>query len=733
MNRPPEADYRYPGANDGIQMLHVPQHPVSPYRDLNNDYENDGHSGDISSASSANNYHHVGSFYHQPPPQISSFQDQLLQTKNHSDVKVEAQNPTHLVVSRWPQAPITLHRPVKMTIFSLTGDVILLFIWIALVIFAVAVARSNGESRENVIFGQSLDQASIIIPTFFPIFFAATVGRCIKLISLYRVEQGERLGVLDRLVGSTTMMGTLITAMTMWSASVLTIILFIIWALSPLGGQASTRAFHWEANMTTTPVSFAYLSSNNTWNIPGPSSDRVYYISPPNSMFLSTLVSPQDSTDQPMDLWGNVKIPSIEAVAKTKTLGQDGWYDLGNGTNLTTADYSSLIGVPVRRSDAYNASSRWNLETSYWTLDCPKVGQLSVLNAQSGRNISNAGLYWEGDQDVRFNYSEKAIFNIYSYRDRNISLSMRSPDLKPRRIVFLMADWYTTVADCFIQTTYVETQVTCRQKSCAATKIRSSTKPNLPSRNYTGLDDELLKNPPGGSPYFEDLASSIPGRLAYPSVLTTYLGRMLGIDTQIGTAGGGGVRDFGNQSSTRIPEFSFFLSQVLNTYWIASSGANYVLDPSGADYSFYPGVPAWAQSESSQIKINFENTTEGVFWTEEPVFICSNPWLALLFVAILVPLVACLMNVGLAAYFIRGPHLAMNFSTMTRDNPYVGVPAGGSALSDETRGNRLRNVWVRFGDVKDSDEVGHLALGIVDDGQGGGTRRLGGDKGRLYE
>ncbi|KAK4231901.1 hypothetical protein QBC38DRAFT_525683, partial [Podospora fimiseda] len=255
-------------------------------------------------------------------------------------------------------------------------------------------------------------------------------------------------------------------------------------------------------------------------------------------------------------------------------------------------------------------------------------------------------------------------------------------------------------------------------------------------------------NPPGRSPYLEDLTNSLPaaasGQWQSPSVLSRYISLMIGLPPKT-TFVMSTWFDFGRFAEEHPDKYFFFLSQALNTYWIAISGGDYVLELSGANYS--SDIPAWVVGPKvlphdknlyvdDNVKINF-GTAQGVLWSEESVFTVWKLWLILLFISIIIPLVACMMNLWLTLRIIKGPHLAMNFSTLTRDNPFVmrglGVGSGGSALSDEDRGELLRDLRIRFGNVRGKEEVGHVGIGMVDGGGGRGRRRLGRYKGRLYE
>ncbi|KAK4161712.1 hypothetical protein QBC43DRAFT_336965 [Cladorrhinum sp. PSN259] len=628
----------------------------------------------------------------------------------------------------WPHQPQLLKRFTSSTVFSVLGDLFLFCAWTAVLFFAAAIERSNGHSQGNLPFSEkALSQGKTVIPTLFPILFAATVGRCLKLISMYRVEQGERLEVLDRLLGSTTFMGTFITAITMvsLSATAMTIALFLIWALSPLGGQAAFRSFYWQANNTETPATFPYLGSNNTYNIPYFNSGRKFEIARVNALFSGSILGSRNSIDSSMDLWGNIKIPAIEALAERGTVpDSDGWYD---ALNTTTTDYSSLLGIPVRRDSAVdNMLSRFVLETSYWTLQCSRIGVGELGSVITDEKMT---------ESLPLNYTTNGALKMYTNRAVDVQLLRDSPTLEARRIVFDMAYWDHITADCRIQTTYVETEVTCKKRECTASRVRQSQKKHA-SQNYTFLDEEDGYR--DNMPYFTGLVDALLGRTYYPSILTSYIARTLGVEPFAGTEPNTGSSNFWAKYVIKLRtvihdtpnDFIFLFAQLLNTYWMAASGTNYVLD-GGVSGNYTAGAVPTLQH--TQKFVNFENATAAV-WSGEPIFTYSKSWLAFLFIAALVPLIACIANIILTCWLIRGPPLAMNFSTLTRDNLYIKIPPNGSALSDSDRGKMLKSIRLFYGDVAADERVGHVAIAIADsDSNGNETRKLGRGRQRIYD
>ncbi len=74
----------------------------------------------------------------------------------------------------------------------------------------------------------------------------------------------------------------------------------------------------------------------------------------------------------------------------------------------------------------------------------------------------------------------------------------------------------------------------------------------------------------------------------------------------------------------------------------------------------------------------------------------------------------------------------MNISSLaTRHNPYVQLPDGGTYLSAATRARLLKDIEIRFGDVRKRSDTGKLALGHLDMKDKHRIRRV--RDGRLYE
>ena len=134
-------------------------------------------------------------------------------------------------------------------------------------------------------------------------------------------------------------------------------------------------------------------------------------------------------------------------------------------------NYARIItrfaGIPIKTlSTGGNLS--FNLETSYWYLDCP------VLDHVPDPQLSNDSAWFQG-QNINILSSEH---NTYSSIPRALQLQTYSNNEDGEA---------TTRAACNLTTSYVEGQVFCESKDCAVIAIRRS---NLPhnSTNISSVD-----------------------------------------------------------------------------------------------------------------------------------------------------------------------------------------------------------------------------------------------------
>jgi ABC-type multidrug transport system fused ATPase/permease subunit len=147
-----------------------------------------------------------------------------------------------------------------------------------------------------------------------PILFATVIGRASRACLVWRLELGEKLGVLDMLASSTTFASAMLAQITLRGFSAIGFLLAAVWALSPVGGQASLRIMTVGQMTVTNTASFDYLSPVSSYNDWISSSGGHAVEVTAKGLYLAALTSPTRAKDSPTDLWGNAKIPMLEDI-----------------------------------------------------------------------------------------------------------------------------------------------------------------------------------------------------------------------------------------------------------------------------------------------------------------------------------------------------------------------------------------------------------------------------------
>jgi hypothetical protein len=291
----------------------------------------------------------------------------------------------------------------------------------------------------------------------------------------------------------------------------------------------------------------------------------------------------------------------------------------------------------------------------------------------------------------------------------NVSASIKNPTSPS--IVFVSRGWTSYyITTCMASMIYVDVNITCAttsrlsQATCAATSIRETSNPPT-STNYTAFSTV---------PNAYWIARSWPTIFGPQHSMTSTQTELFIADPSSAFVGAAATIKTVELGAVPINVFEKRFGLVFNTFWKASVAPSLIVggDVSKANLELQP----------------FINTTAAWSQFTPQVYALNTPWLALFFLSTLIMFIAAVF----AIFFkmrSRSPDILGYVSTLTRDNPYMGLPAGGSALSGSERARILRDQKVMLVDVRDGEEVGRIAFAAVNDG--GRKKEL--KTGRLYE
>ncbi|KAF4832306.1 hypothetical protein CGCTS75_v004722 [Colletotrichum tropicale] len=594
-------------------------------------------------------------------------------------------------------------------------DTLLTLPSVAFITYAFLVLVNNGRPIDHSPI-PLLRTAAIYSPTLFPIAFSAVAASFLKAAAAWRLEQGISVLSLEYLLNCRTVFSAFTTPISLRAANRLTPLLIILWALSPLGGQAALRVMEMVPSTATEPWLFQNLEYMSAFRHSGPQSSSGFSLLPSiQSAFVTALGTPADIKAEPQDLFGNIKIPMVEAFQSLYQMeddnrqddnrqDNDGWYQLDSKSAASTV-WSSIAGIPVATLGGLSSKSNYSFafETSYIYADC------SVQRGTSMNFTEWASYRQEGPG----RHSTNRTLVIYTKRPP-------SPfDTNPLELVFTSyasTQELTTNATCVLRTTYVEVDVGCHGTTCGARHVRPLKKPdNMTTR--TVLNNMAPEGQPGHGTagLFDGFMSTFvrsglslwdlqEGRQLKPfaSALETYFTEP---DSPYSAAGisswdGTDIYPVGGRV------FSQRFSQLLNTFWLASV-ASYNIT---GNFHFQSDIGTTLPGPI---------ITQNITGTRTPDFLVmrvNDGWMLTLFAASTAMLISGVIAAVLGS-MRRGPDVLDHPTFFSRDSPYVNVSPcySGSVEDASEQVRRTRDMRVCIGDVSPTEETGHLAFGTVNE------------------
>ncbi|KAF2219289.1 hypothetical protein BDZ85DRAFT_44759 [Elsinoe ampelina] len=479
-----------------------------------------------------------------------------------SEQFTKAEQDVLVVSSRWPKQPRHLRVDAGGGIIFAALELVialapLLFLILAAVAYSLdekpvlqGAPRWYNDSKPLVEsrLGVVAEEAAKLGPTVFPVLFAAVVGSALKVFARYLAERSpQKLGMLEMLTGSRTVLSTVESQVLLWRATWLGLGLTCLWSLSPLGGQASLRLLSRETRMVDSPLTVYYVNTALTGlyrrlryeqarAIYSTSWDNHSFYDSPNfaasefpalqAVLLASMNAPTSTQASNEDLWNNVRIPRISRLANV-TKDADGWKAVPE--NLGKLDYASMTGVPITTQRTYGPASltgmdqdaelRFVTEYTYQEVTCTTTDRGSgddwwlPMIAEPWVNVTDGQMSAESRPIINkrdftpVNLTETSMFFSFNYTidlDSNdnprLLTNVSLPAGNARALqLFVWSDRNTAgtpalgMANCTLQQEIVEARILCRASNCTTETMRPSTRLASADQIVADVDGEVLR------------------------------------------------------------------------------------------------------------------------------------------------------------------------------------------------------------------------------------------------
>jgi hypothetical protein len=386
------------------------------------------------------------------------------------------------------------------------------------------------------------------------------VAKFLKAVAAIKLENGASVMSLEYLLQSRTVLSTVTAPIILKTFNLLTPALFVLWALSPLGGQAGLRVISTRDSLTNATHNFTYLAFVSPFTNEGVNSASAEPLVPINAIFTSSIIGSAKAKNLAQDQYGNIKIPLYDSLAPSASNSSD-WRSVPDDGDI---QWSSLTGLPLHAPPSTGVAN-FNMETGYMVTSCSVSGQ--EWSEGFRQSLQNQSL-WSG-ANYAFTQPTGSPFGQYNFSF--LSLDIFSSDGSGTSGKIL------TVANCTVGMQYVEVQIQCDGGTCRSIAARPSKNPathkgkfevtSLNSTLYTPINGLGQSTGTMYMSFLADLTNATNPTVGCdttncpPSVIEAYLADPLSTVLQTSTTK---LWTLGDATISRR------MTQLFNTYWIDS-------------------------------------------------------------------------------------------------------------------------------------------------------------------
>ncbi|KAF2015078.1 hypothetical protein BU24DRAFT_482590 [Aaosphaeria arxii CBS 175.79] len=620
----------------------------------------------------------------------------------------------------WPNRPRTIKSSLLSSISSAIFDIFLVASSTAFLALALIVKKNDKAYIMDLKKLEQKQMPKMILgaikygPTLFPILFASVLGRMTHTILCWRLVKGERMGVLDTLAASTSFTSIITAQAQMGRLNYFGVLLVAVWALSPLGGQATLRLMSIGPRKTSTSETISYMVP--TGSLQGyEMTNGPLVMEKVNLLFMSTLIessirfssrSHSGPWEDPYQNTRIIKAPFF-GTRNSSNIDEDNWYN-STGSSQSSS-YYSLIGIPRKKTELIHNERSYDLSrihSSYWDLNCstssPTANNSSINNAKVSDIVEIRGT------GATIRYSNSSLTERIGVVPEN---------LRPFKFFYSPAYNISSgqnTLSCEVRSAYIESDIKCNIFTCETIRAQPSQLDHHP------LAWTLLDLRPGYWPFFlNSFIGSIRGKENEPSLIDHYIA-----NPEFASAG----TSMTGANSISPEEYSVRLGQLLNTYFYFLNGMSTLpLSQPNPMEEFEDGtyidnnqsfIPI---SEPASPQDNFGRNgpairlweTERILEAEVDSIAAHQGWISILATISSLLILASLITPIIQTFFLHGPDVMMNISSLASNDTHLKLPVNGSHLNAAERAKLLQDVKVNFGDVEPEKEVGRLAIGSI--------------------
>ncbi|KAH6887692.1 hypothetical protein B0T10DRAFT_574855 [Thelonectria olida] len=580
------------------------------------------------------------------------------------------------VPTDWHCGPRQLHAKDVGWYLESTWDVLLTVAPVFFIVLPVLILQLNGESLSTQ--GESIQRVIRLSPTIYPILFAAICSRFYKNLARWRLEQpgGINMAALEQVSGSQSFAGAFERLFLVRTHVRIGFAILIVWAMSPLGGQGIVRSLSIGRAITPANRIILYVHPSYQVSYYSISTFATRASSTVNLLYSSSLLSPPKQKKSPRDLWDLPKIPQWRKDALDEV-----YYADEAALGRDDVHYVSLLGVDVQGIIAPTEKTQYDfsVETTYFDFDCEEPthdldGSFGILKSFRDYTFA-ATIRGEGSLEASSLNATKSLYLLFASRSGGLF-------------------------NCTIEPMVVETDIRCGASpstaTCSARRQRRLDHQDTASRFLEKLIErpEALQHVFKAWPY----ADGVGERTETSSPTVNFLS---------GNANPYAEVKGGSWRIVPSTEVSKRLTTAFNTFWTAT------LNPYG-----YTDVSLTSYPESNVLSRlipqskAFMNISAAVVNTERTVYRANRFWITVVLITTFVLQFLAVTGFALR-YFIKGPDVLGFASSMTRDNPYVPLPPGGSGLDGPDRARLLQTMRIQLVDVRPEQDVGYIAVQTV--------------------